>query len=179
MITLIAKFFAAINANSRPGEIAAGFACGILLAMIPFGNLLWFLLFVLFFLLRLHAGTMLLVTAVFKLFIAVSDPLLDFVGRAVLSHPALFEFFTELYNVPFVPLTNFNNSLVTGGLIVGIVIWIPMFFLGRVLITVYRNSLRDKIAESKLVKSIGKYPLVAKISSAVRKTSGIYGSWSS
>ncbi len=179
MITLIAKFFAAINANSRPGEIGAGFACGVMLALIPFGNLLWFLLFIVFFLLRLHAGTMLLVTAVLKFFIGFTDPLLDTIGLWFLTHPSLYDAFTALYNTPFIPLTRFYNSLVTGGLLFGAVIWLPLFFLGKIAVVGYRNTVRDKIAESKLVKSIGRYPAVAKISAALRKVSGVYKSWSS
>jgi uncharacterized protein (TIGR03546 family) len=179
MITLVAKFFAALNANSRPGEIGAGLACGVILALIPFGNLLWFLLFIVFFLLRLHVGTMLLVTALFKLFIGFTDPLLDTIGVWVLTHPGLYDGFTALYNIPFVPLTRFYNSLVTGGLLFGIIVWLPLYFVGKIAVTGYRRSVRDKIAESRLVKSIGKYPIVAKLSAAVRKASGVYKSWSS
>ncbi len=179
MIALIAKFFAALNANSRPGEVGAGFACGIMLALIPFGNLVWLLLFIVFFLLRLHLGTMLLVTAVFKLFIGFADPLIDRVGVTVLTHPSLYDTFTSIYNTPFVPLTRFHNSLVTGGLLVALVLWLPAFFLGKYAVVGYRKTLRDKIADSAIVKTIGKYPVVAKLGSAVRKANSLYSGWSS
>jgi hypothetical protein len=44
MIRGIAYLVVALNANTRPGEIAAGAACGVLLALIPGGNLLWIVL---------------------------------------------------------------------------------------------------------------------------------------
>jgi uncharacterized protein (TIGR03546 family) len=178
MLALVAKFFAALNANSRPGEIGAGVACGAILALVPFGNLSWFILFVVFFLLRLHVGTMLLVTAVLKLFIGAADPVVDSLGVWVLTHPALYESFTALYNTPFVPLTRFHNSLVTGGLVLGILLWIPLFFAGRFAVVGYRRSIRDRIADSKIVKSVGRYPIVAKLTAAVRRAQGLYGGWS-
>ncbi len=179
MLALVAKFFAAINANSRPGEIGAALACGIMLAMIPAGNLLWILLFIIFFLSKLHIGTMLLVIALGKLFVGLADPLIDAAGVRLLTHPALYDGFARLYAVPFVPLTNFSNSLVAGGVALGIILWIPLFFAGRFAVIGYRRSIRDKIADSKIVKGIGKYPIVAKLTAAVRKAGGIYSGWSS
>ena len=64
MLSFIAKFLAALNANSRPGEIGAAAAFGFMLALIPGGNLLWFALFILVFLLKVHLATALLVAPV-------------------------------------------------------------------------------------------------------------------
>ncbi|MGC9311323.1 MAG: TIGR03546 family protein, partial [Sediminispirochaetaceae bacterium] len=120
MITLIAKFLAALNANSRPGEAAAGFACGILLALIPADNLLWILLFTVFFFLRLHLATMILTTVVFKLFIGAADPLIDALGLWILQLPRLEPLFTQAINTPVLPFLKFNNTLVMGGCAAGI-----------------------------------------------------------
>lgn len=178
MITLIAKFLAALNANSRPGEAAAGFACGIVLALIPASNLLWILLFILFFFMKLHLATMILTTAVFKLFIGIADPLVDMLGLWILEQPALEPAFTQAMNTPVLPFLRFNNTLVAGGLAAGIVLWVPFFFLGRVLILLYRRKVRDKIASSRLVKFFEKTPLLRKLSTAFRKAATVYQGWS-
>jgi len=178
MITLVARFIAALNANSRPGEIAAGFACGILLALIPFGNLLWFLLFAVFFLLKLNAGTLLFTAVLFKLFIGVLDPLVDSFGLSILTQPSLTPYFTSAMNTPVLPLMEFNNSLVTGGLALGLLLWLPLFYGGRVAVTFYRKGIRDKLASSKIVKTFEKVPWIRKLTTAIRKSTGIYQGWS-
>ena len=177
MITLLARFIAALNANSRPGEIGAGFACGVLLALIPFGNLLWFLLFILFFFIRIHTGTLILTIVVFKLFIGIADPLADRAGLWLLTQPALEPHFTQAANSPLLPLTEFNNSLVAGGLLIGVLLWIPLFMLGKSGVRFYRTGIRDKIAASKLVKSLEKVPWLRKLSLAVRKSTALYRGW--
>ncbi|MFO7729632.1 MAG: TIGR03546 family protein [Spirochaetia bacterium] len=179
MITLVARFIAALNANSRPGEIAAGFACGILLALIPFGNLLWVLLFVVFFLLKLHAGTLLFTTVLFKLFIGIMDPLVDFIGLSILTQPSLTPYFITAINTPLLPLMDFNNSLVIGGLVLGLLMWIPLFYGGRALVKIYRKDIRDKLASSKVVKTFERVPWIRKLTTAIRKSTALYQGWNS
>ncbi|MCF7928614.1 MAG: TIGR03546 family protein [Spirochaetales bacterium] len=174
MIGFIAKIIAALNANSRPGEIAAGFACGVLLALMPAGNLFWPVLFLLFFLLKLHVGTMILTLIVFKLWIGVADPLIDSLGLWILQQPALESFFIRAANTPVLPLLEFNNALVTGGLVSGLVLWIPLFLLGRYLVRTYRSGVREKIASSKLVRFFEKTPILRKLAIAVRKAGDVY-----
>ncbi|MFW5711911.1 MAG: TIGR03546 family protein [Spirochaetota bacterium] len=177
MITLLARFIAALNANSRPGEIGAAFACGVLLALIPFGNLLWFGLFIPFFFIKLHSGSLILTIVLFKLFIGLTDPLTDAAGLWILNQPALEPYFTQAVNTPLLPLTGFNNSLVAGGLLIGAGLWIPLFFLGRTAVGYYRTGIRDRIAASKLVKSFEKLPCLRKLSTAVRKSTALYRGW--
>jgi uncharacterized protein (TIGR03546 family) len=179
MIALLAKIIAAFNANSRPGEIGAAFACGVMLALIPSGNLLWIVLFMIFFFFRLHISTMILSILIFKLFIGLVDPLLDRLGLMILEAPALYPLFTEAVNTPVLPYLRFENSLVTGGFVAGVLLWLPLFFLGTLLVKSYRRGIREKIAESRLVKFFEKFPLVKKLIVAVRKSSIVYRGWSS
>jgi len=178
MITLIAKFLAALNANSRPGEAASGFACGILLALVPAGNLLWIVLFTVFFFLRLHLATMILTTVVFKLFIGAADPLIDALGLWILQLPRLEPLFIQAINTPVLPYLRFNNTLVMGGCAAGILLWVPSFLIGRVLVILYRRKIRDRIASSRLVKFFEKTPLLRKLTMAVRKAGTVYQGWS-
>jgi len=177
MITLIAKFLAALNANSRPGEIAAGFACGIMLALIPAGNLLWIVLFIIFFFLKIHLGTMFLTIIIFKLFIGVMDPLIDTLGLLLLQQKSLEPFYIWAVNSPVLPFSRFNNSLVMGGFVSGVILWIPFFFIGRLLVGFYRRGVRDKIASSKLVRFFEKSPILRKLTKAMRKAGAVYEGW--
>jgi uncharacterized protein (TIGR03546 family) len=92
----------------------------------------------------------------------------------VLSWPFLQDPFTTAYNLPLLPLSLFNNTIVMGGLIAGLLFWVPVFFLFRQLVILYRRRLRDKIAGSRLVKALGRVPLVASVGNAVRRIGGVY-----
>jgi uncharacterized protein (TIGR03546 family) len=168
----IARLIVAVNANSRTGEIAAGISCALLLALIPAGNLLWFTLFVITFLLKINLAGELLFLALFKLLAPLTDGLLHRLGTLVLTQPLLAGGFTAAYNLPILPLSRFNNTVVMGGLVAGLVLWIPVFLLFRRLVILYRRALRDRIANSRLVKALGRIPLVATIGNAVRKLGG-------
>jgi uncharacterized protein (TIGR03546 family) len=92
---------------------------------------------------------------------------MDILGWEILHIEALRPAFTTLYNMPLAPFTRFYNTLVAGGLCAGLVLWIPVFFLFRALIPVYRNTLAVKIRESKFAKAVKKLPLISSIAKAV------------
>jgi uncharacterized protein (TIGR03546 family) len=167
MLKPIAKLIVALNGNLQKGQIAAGFSWGLLLGLIPAGNVFWIILFVCSFFFRHHHASKVLVLAVLKLLSGAVAPLMDTVGWEILHIETLQPFFTSLYNMPFVPLTKFNNTLVAGGLASGIVLWLPVFFLIFLLVPLYRNNVAPKIRDSKLVKNVKKLPLISALVKAV------------
>ena len=167
MLKQIAKLIVALNGNLGKMQIAAGFSWGLLLGLIPAGNLIWIVLFVVSFFFKFHFTSMLLVMAIMKVSSGVVAPLMDTVGWELLHIEALQPLFIKLYNMPFVPFTKFNNTMVAGGLCSGIIAWLPVFFLVLLLVPLYRNSLAPKIRENKLVKSVQKLPLIRTLVKAV------------
>jgi uncharacterized protein (TIGR03546 family) len=172
MIKSIAKLIVALNGNVKKGQIAAGFAWGVLLALVPAGNFFWIVLFLLSFFLRHNQASKLLVMVIGKLLLPLAVYAIDAFGWAVLHIDALQPFFTTLYNMPFVPFTRFYNTMVAGGLAGGIILWLPVFFITLGLVSVYRNTLAPKIKDSKLAKFIGKIPFISSISKAVSGLAG-------
>ena len=171
MLSFIAKIFIALNSNSRPSELASGIAFGFWLALIPGGNLLWTALFILAFLLKHNLAALLLSMGLFRLVTPLSDALLDRLGALVLENPGLQVFFTELYNTPLVPYSSFNNTVVMGGFLSGLILWIPVYFLFLQFVKAYRKTIAPRLAESKFIKSLKKIPLISKLTKAVRKAS--------
>jgi uncharacterized protein (TIGR03546 family) len=174
IITWIARLIAGLNANRRPGEIAAGISMGVLLALIPAGNLLWVALFVVTVFVKLHLGNELPVLALLKPAIPLADPLLHTLGLQILTAGGLQTVLTALYNVPLVPFTRFNNTVVAGGLAAGVALWIPLFFIGRLLVVVYRRTIHPRLAESRVVKAFQRIPIVSKISALVKQFQRVY-----
>lgn len=174
-LKLIARVLVTLNSNTNPVQISAGIASGLLLALLPAGNLLWILLFLVLFVSKAHYGMALVSMAVFKLAAPAAAEPLDALGWAVLNAPALRPAFTALYGMPIAPLTRFNNTLVMGGLLAGIVLWAPAFLAARTGVTAYRARLAPRIADSKFVAALKKVPLVSALTKAVGAASKIAG----
>jgi uncharacterized protein (TIGR03546 family) len=175
IVAWIASLIGSLNANRKPFEVAGGMAFGLLLAMLPAGNLLWIALFILTLFLKINLAIMLLFLALFSLVIPLADPLFHRLGIAVLTHPGLYDFFARLYNVALVPFTRFNDSVVMGSLISGVVLFVPALILFRALVIRYRTTWQPKLAENKVVKSIARIPIVSKLSSGIRHFTRVYG----
>ncbi len=175
MIKAIAKTLVALNTNVRKEQIASGFAWGLLLALVPAGNLIWILLFVVSFFLKNNYGTQLLTIALFKLVAPLLGYPLDALGWLILNAPPLAGTFTTLYNLPLAPFTRFYNTLVMGGLAAGLVLWVPAFLLIRAAVPAYRNKLAPRITGSKAYQVFIKLPLVSSLVKALSSAADLAG----
>jgi uncharacterized protein (TIGR03546 family) len=163
----IAKLFLALNGNVKKTQIAAGFAWGILLGLLPAGNFFFIVLFVCSFVFRHHHWSKLLVMAVIKLLSPIIIFPLDSLGWQILHIESLVPIFTAMYNIPFVPFTGFNNTLVAAGLTLGLILWIPSYFIFFGLVTLYRNHIAEKLRNSELLKKIAKLPFLKLLGKAL------------
>jgi uncharacterized protein (TIGR03546 family) len=175
MIKPIVRALVALNSNVKREQLAAGFACGLLFALLPAGNLLWLVLFVATFFFKINYAMQILAALLLSPLRFLFGPALDALGWAILNAPSLRAPFTALYNAPIAPLTRFNNTIVMGGLAAGLALWIPAFFAMRAFVSLYRAKLAPRIAESKLYKAFQKLPFVSSIAKAAKALSGAVG----
>ena len=172
MIKSIARLVIALNANTRPVEIAAGAGFGLLLALVPGGNLLWIALFILTFFLKINMAMQFLVMGLARLVVPLADPALDRLGWAVLTAPGLQPVFTSLQRLPVVSWTRFNDTVVMGGLLAGLALWPPALVVFLLLVKLYRRTLRERIAASRLGRAMARVPFFSAIGKAVRALGG-------
>jgi len=163
----IIKFLVALNGNVKRTQLAAGIAWGILIGLVPISNVFGIVLFIVSFFFTHNHGSKILALAIIKICSPLIAPGIDVFGWQVLHIEALQPLFTQMYNMPFVPFTKFNNTLVAGGLVGGVILWFPVFMLFLVLIPIYREKLSPKIRNSKVVQFILKLPFVSLIEKAV------------
>jgi uncharacterized protein (TIGR03546 family) len=175
VVKWIISFLQSLNSNQRPGEIAGAAAFAFMLALMPSSNLLWMALFTLTFFLKINNAFMVVLLALFKIVAPLFDPLLHQVGYAVLTIPNLKGFYASLYNTPLMPFTKFNNTIVLGGFITGIVLWIPMFVLFLWLVGIYRSKAAEKIRNSKFVQFFMRVPVISGIVNVLTKAAGVAG----
>lgn len=173
MLGYFLKLFKTLNSNSHPGEIAHGVALGVIMGMIPKDNALWYILFVLFFFIRINKAIYLLVTLGVSLCIAPLDMMLDSLGYQVLVFEPAIPVYRRLLDIPFVAFTKFNNTVVMGSLVAGLLLYIPVYILSRLLVKFWRVVLAPKITASRVWVGIKKLPLIEKIISKSQEISGV------
>jgi len=152
MTLLLKQLFALINLlNSDTGsnQIAAGFACGLILGFAPMLSLQALLVFTCIFLFRIQMGAA-FVSAFFFAFIAwLFDPVSNAFGSAILEAEALRPLFSTMYNMPLVPLTRFYNSITMGAGALSLLLAPVVFFGSKRLIVTYRVSVVARFKESR------------------------------
>lgn len=161
LITLIN----ALSSNTHPGAIAHAFACGMLLGFMPKENLLWIILFVFILFMRIQRATYTLSLIVGALLAALLDPFFHTVDCWILSLDSMEDFYAYLLDIPFVAFTKFNNSVVMGSLVCGIIAYIPFYLFGRLFVWLWRKYLAEGVRRLKVVRVIKQIPLIQKLSS--------------
>jgi len=156
-MTLLLKqlfsFFKLLNSDSGTNQLASGLAFGVILGFAPILSLQALLVLVLVFFFRIQLGAAFLSAFFFKLIAYTLDPATDLLGRAVLESEGLRPLFQSLYNMPVVPLTRFNNSIVMGSGLVSFILVIPLFFIFKMLIVKYRVHVVERLQQTKIWKA--------------------------
>lgn len=143
----------ALQGGDDPKHIAAGFALGAAWGLVPKGNLFGILFLLFCFLVRVDKS-MAVVSAL--LFTAVGyavDPLAHSIGRALLTSAALKPLWTALYDLPIVPLTRFNNSVVLGSLVIGLALFWPLYASFIKVVEAYRAKYKERVDRWPIVKA--------------------------
>lgn len=169
MIKFLTNIFNSLNSNSNPGEIAHAICCGMILGFMPKTNALWYILFFLFCFLRINKACYLLFTFLFSMITPFIDPIFHKIGFAILSHEPLIPIYIKMLEIPYLPLTKFNNTIVMGSLTCGILLYIPIYILSRLIVHLWRRVIRQTVVNSKFVKGLTKLPLISKFISVSKE----------
>lgn len=172
MFSYVKKLLASLNSNSHPGDVAHAVSCALLLAFVPKSNLLWPFLFLVTIFMRMNKGAFFLSFLLFSLIVPFADVLTERLGYAILQTDFLYPVFTAMYNVPFVGLTRFNNTMVAGSLAIGAALYVPTYIAMRTFITSWRSRIQPVIVKSKIYKALCQIPLVKLVLKAGDITGG-------
>ena len=152
-IKLLKSIVNILQSEISPNQIAAGAVIGALIGLTPASSLNIYILFFLMLVLNVNIGSAMLSATIFKLIAMLIDPLSDKIGYYFLVETtSLRTFWTNLYNSPVIPFTRFNNTVVLGSFIVGLLLALPIFLISKKLLVIYRLRFRDKVAKWKIMK---------------------------
>ncbi|MGB7346867.1 MAG: TIGR03546 family protein [Pirellulaceae bacterium] len=146
-IKLYKSIKTAIAGRRYPHQLAAAVAFGALLGVVPHGNLLALAILIVVLSLRLNHA-MAGITAIGVSFAASRmDPYSHVVGNHILSNPQWNETASQAWQLPVVPWTDLNNSVVMGSFVIGVAALIPIFL---VTYPIFRLFMPTESEETKL-----------------------------
>jgi uncharacterized protein (TIGR03546 family) len=124
----VRSLFQSLLAHNGPDQLAAGFALGMVLGLVPKGNLIAVSLLVLLFSLRVNTGIGLLAAFAFSWVGPVLDPFADKLGAYVLNAPTMQSTYAAMFQWPLGPWFDFDNTVVIGSLVIGLYASYPVFW---------------------------------------------------
>ena len=155
VLKLFQSLVRTLHSEGTPGQIAAGIALGSILGLTPLLNLHNAVVFALIVILNVSFPAAMLGWALFMPVGFLLDPAFDWIGRVLLLETgALRPLWTAMYNLPVVPLTSFNNTVVLGSVVVSALLWLPLFFASRWGVTRYRATVAERIRRSRLYRAV-------------------------
>ena len=153
LIKQLINFIRLLHSEDGTQQIAWGLTFGAFLGFSPFFSLQTFLILFILFIFKIQFGAAFLSAFFFKLVAFIIDPAADMLGRAVLENSSLRPLWTSLYNLPIIPYTRFNNSIIMGSFVVALVMSPFLYFGFKLLIQKYRTHVVHTFEQSKAWKA--------------------------
>ena len=141
-----------LHSDTGQAQIAAGLAFGVFLGFAPFLSLQTVLVLFVVFIFRVQLGAAFLSAFFFKFVAFVLDPVADPIGRTLLENQSLRPLWTSMYNVPLLPMTRFNNSIILGSFALSILLCPVLYFVFKMLVVKYQTTVVQKFEASRAWK---------------------------
>lgn len=152
ILRFLQQLVRALNSDGTPGQVGMGMAIGLAFGLTPIASLHNLVILAVAMLTTVSFPAVMLGWAVAVPFGFLLDPLFDRVGMALLTNEALAPLFTWVVNTPVVALSQLNNSIVLGSLVVWFVVLVPAFFLFRLLVARYREHVLAHVLRWRIVQ---------------------------
>ncbi len=167
IIKLLGKLLKALRSDASPKQIAGGFVLGMILGLTPFWSLHNLIVILLIILVRVNISIAIFSFLVFSSIAYLVDPLFHNLGYFILVDVTFLRgLWIALYNIPILALSNFNNTVVMGSLIVSLLLIFPMYPLTEKGVVLYRERIDSKVQKwkiTKIMKSSKIYTIYTKI----------------
>ena len=153
IIKQIINFVRLLHSENGINQLTWGLTLGMFLGFSPFFSLQTFLIFLILLIFRVQFGAAFLSAFFFKLIAFIIDPVANSFGQWALENASLRFVWTSFYNMPIVPYTRFNNSIVIGSFLVALLLSPILFFTFKYLIHKYRIHIVHTFEQTKAWKA--------------------------
>ncbi|MDV6031080.1 MAG: TIGR03546 family protein [Phycisphaera sp. RhM] len=117
----------AIAGRRFPHQLAGGVALGVLLGIIPHGNLMALIVLATLLCFKVNHALMGVVAIAVSFVATRLDPYSHQVGEYLLTHPSGSQWAAQAWSLPVVPWTDLNNTVVLGSFVIGSLSVLPLF----------------------------------------------------
>lgn len=154
-LSLLAALARTLQGGQDPRHLAAGFALGAAWGLVPKGNMTSVVFLLLFVFFQVDKPIALVTAFLFSFIGWLVDPVAHALGYALLVKAAFLKpFWTALYGLPLLPLTKFNNTVVLGNLVIGAVLFAPLYAVGKRGAEAYAATWGKRVSNMPLVKAV-------------------------
>jgi uncharacterized protein (TIGR03546 family) len=140
----------ALTADDSPRQLALGFALGIAVGLIPKGNLTAVTLTVVLFASRVNVGAGMVSAFLFSWVGSLLDPVSHAIGLSLLTSTPLQPLLSRVFDLPIVPWTSLNNTVVLGSLILGAAQFYFSYRLSKPVFARYQPVVVGRLAKYKV-----------------------------
>jgi len=119
----------AIVGRREPHQLAWGMALGVWLGTVPYGSLVALAILLFILSVRVNHGMVAVSAVVTSVIAARFDAQTHAVGKYILTHPHWAPQLSAAWQWPLVPWTDLNNTVVMGGLLLGLAAVVPTYLL--------------------------------------------------
>lgn len=137
------KFCRTLLASHAPEQLALGFTIGMVIGLMPKGNLIALSLCVLLFSMRCNKGLGIAVAVVFSFVGTWTDPFAHRLGLAALNFEPIQATYASVFKLPLGPWLGFNNTVVTGSLLMSLYLAYPVYWVTRLLFKAAIGSTKE------------------------------------
>jgi len=121
------SFKGSVKGFDTSHQLALGVAFGLLIGLIPKDSLLPYVIALVALLSRANLLSLGASGLAFSWLSPKLDVVTHQIGRWVLTFDPLESAWTQLYQLPIVPWTRFENTVVTGSLLMGLILCLPVY----------------------------------------------------
>lgn len=153
VLKLLQSLAKTLHSEGTPTQIGLGIALGAALGLTPIANAHNLLVMLLLAVLNVSFGAGMLAWGVFVPVGFMLDPLFDRVGHWLLiDATSLRPLWTTWDNTPVLALSNFNNTVVLGSVVVWLGLFVPIYLASRIAVVRYRATVGERFRNSHFYK---------------------------
>jgi len=144
----------AITSEDAPQRLALGVALGMVVGLVPKGNLTAVVLLGLALSVRASLAAVVGAAGLFSVLGVWLDPLAHHLGLRVLTQAWLQPVGARLYDLPLFPWTGLNNTVVFGSLMLGLALFWPVYHLTAYGCRRWRPWLVDRLGKYRVREAL-------------------------
>ncbi len=141
-----------LTEETSPRQMALGIALGMIVGLVPKDNLVAVVCLFILCASRVNLGLGFVSAFLFSWIGYWMDPLSHYIGSRLLTAESLNTNWTWFFDQPVTPWTDLNNTVVLGSLIIGVVLFYPVYRISIPVVKTYSPKVENRLKKFRIVQ---------------------------